>query len=114
MELVGSGDAVSIGVGPRTPSRSLEPEAATGEPGWDGFLTRFEPAYRAELEAFLPFARRETPSPCTARDGLEAMRIAVAATRSLQEQRPVRLEEITVESAGSPVPTVSSARKGGG
>jgi myo-inositol 2-dehydrogenase/D-chiro-inositol 1-dehydrogenase len=82
--------------------------------GWDGFLTRFAPAYRAELEAFLPFARGETASPCTARDGLEAMRIAIAATRSRQERRPVPIDEITVESADSPVPTVSSARKGGG
>jgi myo-inositol 2-dehydrogenase/D-chiro-inositol 1-dehydrogenase len=114
MELVGSGDAVSIGVGPRTPSRSLEPGAAPAAAGWDGFLTRFEPAYRAELEAFLQFARGEIASPCTARDGLEAMRIAVAATRSLKEQRPIRLEEITVEPSGSPVPTVSDARKGGG
>jgi myo-inositol 2-dehydrogenase / D-chiro-inositol 1-dehydrogenase len=114
MELVGSGDAVSIGVGPRTPSRSLEPGAAAVEPGWDGFLTRFEPAYRAELEAFLPFARGETASPCTARDGLEAMRIAIAATRSRQECRLVRIEEIAVEPAGSPVRTVSDARKGGG
>jgi myo-inositol 2-dehydrogenase/D-chiro-inositol 1-dehydrogenase len=114
MELVGSGDAVSIGLGPRTPSRSLEPGAPVGETGWDGFLTRFEPAYRAELEAFLPFARGETDSPCAARDGLEAMRIAIAATRSRQERRPVRIEEITVEPDGSPVPTVSVAGKGGG
>jgi myo-inositol 2-dehydrogenase/D-chiro-inositol 1-dehydrogenase len=101
MELVGSGDAVSIGVGPRTPSRSLEPGAPPPELGWDSFLTRFEPAYRAELEAFLPFARGETDSPCSARDGLEAMRIAVAATRSSREHRAVRLEEIAVEPAGS-------------
>jgi myo-inositol 2-dehydrogenase/D-chiro-inositol 1-dehydrogenase len=113
MELVGSGDAVSIGVGPRTPSRSLEPGAPATLPGWDSFLTRFEPAYRAELEAFLPFVRGETDSPCTARDGLEAMRIAVAATRSTRERRAVRIEEITAEPAGSPVPTASSARKGG-
>ena len=114
MELVGSGDAVSMGVGPRMPSRSLEPGAPAGEPGWDSFLTRFEPAYRTELEAFLPFARGETESPCTARDGLEAMRIAVAATTSTRERRAVRLEEIRVEPEGLAVPTVSSARKGGG
>jgi myo-inositol 2-dehydrogenase/D-chiro-inositol 1-dehydrogenase len=114
MELVGSGDAVSIGVGPRTPSRSLEPGAPAADHGWDGFLTRFEPAYRAELEAFLPFARGETDSPCTARDGLEAMRIAIAATLSRREHRPVRIEEITAEPNRSPVPTVSSALKGGG
>ena len=114
MELVGSGDAVSIGIGPKMPSRSLEADAPPMEAGWDGFITRFESAYRAELGAFIPFARGETASPCTARDGFEAMRIAIAATRSRQERRPVRLDEIAVEPAGSPVTTVSSARKGGG
>ena len=39
-------------------------------------------------------ARGEVPSPCTARDGVAALRIAEAATRSLHEHRPVRLEEI--------------------
>jgi myo-inositol 2-dehydrogenase/D-chiro-inositol 1-dehydrogenase len=63
-------------------------------PGWTTFLTRFEPAYRAELLEFLRVARGEIPTPCTARDGLEAMRISVAASRSRIEHRPVRLEEI--------------------
>jgi len=111
MELVGSDDAVSMGVGPRTPSRSLEPAAPPAEAGWESFLTRFEPAYRAEIEAFLAFVRGETASPCTARDGLEAMRIAFAATRSLQERRTVRVEEITVEPEGSLDPVFAHARK---
>jgi myo-inositol 2-dehydrogenase/D-chiro-inositol 1-dehydrogenase len=113
MELVGSRDAVSMGVTSRTPTRSLEPGAIAAETGWDGFLTRFEPAYRAELEAFLPFARGETASPCTARDGLEAMRIAIAATRSRRERRPIRVEDIAGASASSPVPSGAQARMGG-
>ena len=102
MELVGSEDAVSIGVGPRTPSRSLEPDARPTGTGWDGFLTRFEQAYRAELETFIAFARGEIPSPCTARDGLEAMRIAIAATRSRQEARPIRVADVFSEITRSP------------
>jgi myo-inositol 2-dehydrogenase/D-chiro-inositol 1-dehydrogenase len=94
MELVGSGDAVSMGVGPRMPSRSLEPDAPPPAPGWESFLTRFEVAYREELRAFIPVARGEAPSLCTARDGLAAMRIAVAATRSVAEHRAVELTTI--------------------
>jgi myo-inositol 2-dehydrogenase/D-chiro-inositol 1-dehydrogenase len=94
MEVVGARDAVSIGSGPHTPSRSLEPGAAAPGPGWEGFLTRFDTAYRAELESFLPVARGETPSPCTARDGLEAMRIAIAATWSARDRRPVRMADV--------------------
>ncbi len=95
MEVMGSADAVTVGVDPRTPLRSLElgvPSPAID--GWDSFLDRFEAAYRAELEAFLPVARGEAAPACTARDGLEAMRIAFAATRSRAEHRPVRLDEI--------------------
>ncbi len=94
MELVGSKDAVSVGLGPRTPTRSLEPGGPDFGEGWDSFLTRFEPAYRAELTAFARVAAGELPTPCTARDGYEAMRIAVAASTSLAERRLVRVADI--------------------
>ncbi|MFL5689983.1 MAG: Gfo/Idh/MocA family oxidoreductase [Chloroflexota bacterium] len=95
MELIGSKDAVTVGLGANTPLRSLEADAPPmSGPAWTTFLTRFEPAYRAELLTFLRVARGEIPSPCTARDGLEAMRISVAASRSRVEHRPVQLEEI--------------------
>lgn len=94
MELVGSLDAVSVGLGPRTPTRSLEPGGPDFGTGWDSFLTRFEPAYRAELATFLRVARGEIASPCTADDGYQAMRIAVAAGRSLAENRPVKVATI--------------------
>lgn len=95
MEIVGSADAVAVGLGSNTPLRSLEADApAMPGPGWSSFLTRFEPAYRAELLAFLRVARGEIASPCTARDALEAMRISVAATRSRLEHRPIRLSEV--------------------
>jgi myo-inositol 2-dehydrogenase/D-chiro-inositol 1-dehydrogenase len=58
------------------------------------FIDRFADAYRAELTGFVEVARGRMTSPCTARDGLEALRIAEAATRALHEHRPVRLAEI--------------------
>lgn len=95
MEIIGSKDAVTVGLGANTPLRSLEADAPPMPgPAWTTFLTRFDPAYRAELLAFLRVARGEIPSPCTARDGLEAMRISVAASHSRIEHRPVRLAEI--------------------
>jgi len=94
-ELFGSKDSVAVGLGPRTPIRSVEPgvPAPTG-PAWGGFIERFEAAYRAEIVAFVSVARGEVPAACTAHDGVEALRIAEAATRSLHEHRPVALEEI--------------------
>jgi myo-inositol 2-dehydrogenase/D-chiro-inositol 1-dehydrogenase len=95
-ELFGSGDSVSIGLGPRTPLRSLEPGVAPpAGPAWSQFIDRFQLAYADEVRAFLRVARGEEESACTARDGLEAARIAVAATRSLREHRPVQLVEVT-------------------
>jgi myo-inositol 2-dehydrogenase/D-chiro-inositol 1-dehydrogenase len=95
MEIVGSRDSVAVGLGQRTPIRLLEHDAPVlAGPAWDGFLERFETAYREELITFLRVARGELASPCTARDGLQAMRIAVAAGRSRQERRPVRVDTV--------------------
>jgi myo-inositol 2-dehydrogenase / D-chiro-inositol 1-dehydrogenase len=96
MEVLGSRDNVAMGLGPHTPVRSLEPGAPQPEPPeWPSFLQRFEEAYRNELLEFLLVALGERESPCTARDGLEAMRVSVAATQSLRDHRPVKLSEIT-------------------
>jgi myo-inositol 2-dehydrogenase / D-chiro-inositol 1-dehydrogenase len=94
MEIVGSRDAVSVGLGPRTPTRSLEPDGPDFGPGWDSFLTRFEPAYRAELSAFMGVARGDARSPCSPDDGYQAMRVAIAATRSMAEGRVIKVADI--------------------
>ena len=94
-EFYGSKDSISVGLGPRTPIRSVEPGVPPQSgPAWPHFLDRFGDAYRAELAAFVRVARGDEASPCTARDGVQALRIAEAATRSHQEHRPVRVEEI--------------------
>jgi myo-inositol 2-dehydrogenase/D-chiro-inositol 1-dehydrogenase len=94
-EVFGSGDSVAVGLGPRTPLRSVEPGVPPpARPAWTDFLVRFESAYAAEFEAFVPVARGEAQSPCTARDGVEAIRIAEAATMAMTEHRIVRMAEI--------------------
>ncbi len=95
-ELFGSKDSVAVGLGPHTPLRSLEPGVPPpAGPAWSIFLDRFTDAYREELRAFLRVARGEEESACTARDGLEALRVAVAGKRSLDEHRPVSVSEVT-------------------
>jgi myo-inositol 2-dehydrogenase/D-chiro-inositol 1-dehydrogenase len=94
-ELFGSKDSISVGLGPHTPMRSVEPGVPPpAGPAWRMFIDRFRDAYREELRAFLGVARGERVSACTARDGLEAVRVAVAAKRSLDEHRPVKLAEV--------------------
>lgn len=92
IELISETVAFSGGLSPRTPSRHADWTDASE--GWSGYLERFEDAYRAELAAFLECCRGVRPPTSSARDGLEAMRIAVAATRSHVEGRRVALDEI--------------------
>jgi myo-inositol 2-dehydrogenase/D-chiro-inositol 1-dehydrogenase len=94
MELIGSADAVAMGLTERTPIEPLDAGRPQSGAGWDSFLDRFEPAYREELRAFIRVAGDGAPSACTARDGLEAIRVAEAAALSLAEHRPVALDEI--------------------
>jgi myo-inositol 2-dehydrogenase/D-chiro-inositol 1-dehydrogenase len=91
-ELFGSRDSVAVGLGPRTPLRSVEPGVPPpAGPAWPNFLERFQGAYQAELREFLRVARGEAPSPCTGLDAVRALEVSVAATRALREHRPVRV-----------------------
>jgi len=94
-EIFGSGDSVSVGLDGRTPLRSVEPGVAPREcQPYPDFLARFADAYRAELGHFLEVARGHAENPCTARDALEALRLAVAADLSMRQGRPVGLSEV--------------------
>jgi myo-inositol 2-dehydrogenase/D-chiro-inositol 1-dehydrogenase len=95
MELFGLRDSVAVGWDDRTPLRSLEPGIPPpGNAGYKDFLHRFEPAYRAELRAFLTALRDGTDSPCPATDARQAVAVSLAADRSMNEHRPVKVQEI--------------------
>jgi myo-inositol 2-dehydrogenase/D-chiro-inositol 1-dehydrogenase len=95
MEIFGSEDSVCVGLDERTPLRSVEPGVVPLEgPPYPGFLVRFEQAYREELAHFIDVVSGRADNPCTARDSLEALRIAIAAEVSIAEDRPISLKEI--------------------
>src|ERR671920_934522 len=94
-EVFGSRDSVAVGVDRRTPLRSVEPGVPTSEElAYPDFQDRFADAYRAEMEHFLSVVRGEAENACTARDALEALKIALAADLSLAERRPVPVSEV--------------------
>jgi len=96
LEVFGTRDSIAVGVDGRTPLRSVEPGAAHAvAEGYRDFADRFEPAYRAELEAFVTAVRRGRPSACTLADARAALAVALAAGRSRTERRPVAIEEVT-------------------
>ena len=95
IELYGSKDSVVSGMDPRTPVRFLDSDFGTGDqPVYAGFMDRFAQAYRDEMDAFISVVRGERESPCTGVDGREALRISLAAMKSLREGQPVRVSEI--------------------
>ncbi len=71
-----------------------------GEGGVQGdyiyyFIERFRDAYRAEVQAFVNAVHAgQTPAP-GADAAVEALRVALAAKKSLEEGRPVEVSEIT-------------------
>lgn len=68
-------------------------ERETGVPVQVGFQRRFDAGYRRVRDAVVS-SIGGAPSPCTARDGLEAQRLAEACDLSRRRGAPVRLEEI--------------------
>jgi myo-inositol 2-dehydrogenase/D-chiro-inositol 1-dehydrogenase len=60
----------------------------------DFFIDRYADSYLLELGAFLDALREKKPMPITGEDSLQAMLIALAASKSMQENRPVRIGEV--------------------
>ena len=58
------------------------------------FMERFAGAYTAQLANFVDNVLDGRPAPVTIEDGVQAMRIAVAATRAYETRKPVRLAEL--------------------
>lgn len=58
------------------------------------FLERYMQAYVAEIEQFIAAIQNGTTPPVTVEDGLAPVLIGLAAKKSLQENRPVKIQEI--------------------
>ncbi|WP_329316397.1 Gfo/Idh/MocA family protein [Streptomyces sp. NBC_01262] len=95
LELHGSLDSIAAGLEDKLPLRSAEPGTTfpSGVPH-TFFMDRFADAFRAELAAFTEVVRGDRPSPCTITDAVETGWVAEAATTSLREHRPVRIDEV--------------------
>lgn len=65
------------------------------------FIERYAESYRAEVAAFVDAVLDDRPVPVSGHDGRAPVVMALAARRSLEERRPVRLIEIDPSSAGA-------------
>jgi myo-inositol 2-dehydrogenase/D-chiro-inositol 1-dehydrogenase len=59
------------------------------------FMDRYADSFESELRAFIEIIAQDQPSPVTGADGRVPVVMALAARKSYDERRPVRLEEIT-------------------
>ena len=92
-ELAGSLGKLVVEAPHKTPLLTFR-DLGFGGDHYQSFPDRFDAAYRAELEYFFACLRAGTPPAPGVRDALESLRVALAATQSLREGRPVKVEEI--------------------
>jgi len=95
LEVHGVQDSVAAGWADSTPLRNLEPGSTwpAGPPA-TFFMDRLAEAFRAELAAFTEVVAGQRISPCTVDDALAVTWMAEAATRSVAQHRPIRIDDV--------------------
>jgi myo-inositol 2-dehydrogenase / D-chiro-inositol 1-dehydrogenase len=92
IEVLGSRDSVAVGVDPRTPLTSLEPDGPRAtEDAYPGFAERFHRAYLNEMAVFTEVVAGRAANPSPARDSLVSLRLAQACEASRRSGTPVRV-----------------------
>jgi len=93
-ELLGSEGTVRIGYLRETPLTVMTRNAVTHDTV-PYFMERFRDAYPAQLENFAQNVLQGRPAPITVDDGVEALRIALAATKARETGTAVEVGSIT-------------------
>jgi len=94
VEVLCAEGAVVVGNPITHQAQVLVPEGARTAPLQYFFVERYTEAYLREMEAFLRAVATRAAPPVGGADGREAVVMAYAAKRSLDERRPVALSEI--------------------
>ena len=71
-------------------------DGVTGEKPLYFFLERYMAAYAKEIKCFIEAIEKDTDTPLGVMDGLAPVLMGLAAQKSLEEHRPVKISEITV------------------
>jgi myo-inositol 2-dehydrogenase/D-chiro-inositol 1-dehydrogenase len=72
----------------------LDSDGSHGPRTMDFFMDRYAKSYSNELKAFVRSILEGAEVPVTGQDGLKAVAVGLAAKRSVQEHRPVRVSEV--------------------
>jgi myo-inositol 2-dehydrogenase / D-chiro-inositol 1-dehydrogenase len=93
IEVLGSRDSLAVGLDPRTPLTSLEPEGPkVAADAYPGFPERFHRAYLNEMSVFTQVVAGRVANPSPARESLVSLRLAEACERSRRSGAPVRIQ----------------------
>lgn len=97
IEVLGSKDSLAVGVDPRTPLTSLEPDGPKVAPdAYPGFTERFHRAYLNEMAVFVDVVAGKAENPSPARESLISLELALACEQSRRSGLPVRLANAAV------------------
>jgi myo-inositol 2-dehydrogenase/D-chiro-inositol 1-dehydrogenase len=94
VEVFGSGGMATIANNPANATTYSSPNGVlTDKPSYF-FLERYADSYIAELSEFVRAVLFDKPTPLSAAESRKPVVIAMAANKSLRENRPVRIREI--------------------
>ena len=94
VEVFGSQGMVSVSNDTTSSAVISNSEGVMGEKPLYFFLERYMQSYAKEIRAFVQAIEQDTETPLGITDGLEAVRMGLAAKKSLAEHRPVKMAEI--------------------
>ena len=94
VEVFGSQGMVSVSNDTISSAVISNSDGVMGEKPLYFFLERYMQSYAKEIRAFVQAIEQDTETPLGITDGLEAVRMGLAAKKSLAEHRPVKMAEI--------------------
>jgi myo-inositol 2-dehydrogenase/D-chiro-inositol 1-dehydrogenase len=94
-EVLGSAGAIAIGNCYPNAAVISTAESVRRDLPLNFFLERYRDSFEAEMQAFVRAVRNHEPAPVSGQDARAPVVIALAARKSYEESRPVRLEEIS-------------------
>ncbi len=93
-EVFGSKGMVATGNDTASQAVLSNADGVTGEVPLHFFLERYMAAYAKEIKCFIDAIVNDTDTPLGVMDGLEPVLMGIAAKKSLDEHRPVKISEV--------------------
>ncbi|GAB3647009.1 inositol 2-dehydrogenase [Echinicola sediminis] len=94
LEIFGSGGMAQADNNKHDSHLLMDEKGSHGALPLDFFMDRYVDSYKVEMKMFIQALQENTAVPVSGQDGLAAMMIAIAAKQSVEEKRPILLQEV--------------------